>query len=57
MKMPVRRDFGAQARAACDRAKGVCLIVITVVLWSPPKSQRVEVGGVRGLIEDGWNEG
>lgn len=47
MKMPVRRDFGAQARAACDRAKGVCLIVITVVLWSPP--QESEGGGRRSV--------
>lgn len=53
MERIVFGDFGAQARAACDRAKGVCLIVITVVLWVLLKSQRVEVGGVWVLIEDG----
>ena len=48
METPVCADFGAQARAVCDGAKGVCLIVITAVL----ESQRVEGGRVWGLIED-----
>lgn len=41
------------ARVACDRAKGVCLIIITAVLWGLFQIQGVEVAGVWGLIEDG----
>lgn len=57
MEALVCGDFGAQARVACDRAKGVCLIVITVVLWALLKSQRVEVGGGRVWLRMGENEG
>lgn len=45
------------ARVACDRAKGVCLIIITAVLWGLFVIQRVEVEGVWGLIEDGIERG
>lgn len=53
MGTPVCGGFGTQDRATRDRAKGLCLIVITVVLGALFKSQTVEVGGVWGLIEDG----
>lgn len=52
MEIPVCGDFGTQARVACDRAKGVCLIIITVVLWALFEIQRVEAEGVWGLTED-----
>lgn len=51
------RDFGIQARVPCGGAKGAWLIVITIVLWALLQSQRVEVGGVQSLIEDGVEGG